>query len=191
MTQAQEVVYIDANVFAYRLLKDPNYDNFLNLSTSFFDDIDTGKYRGVTSTYTKIEYIGILKKVISYIRQSYITPIEEQIALDDFQQFVDGLEISLTDADALACDGLNSTLFHLTSETLRSTKPYFHKKATERRQWMNMGGADALQINLAMRSGANRFATFDRGFKGLNNPSIIPLIIQEEYASASRTHPTI
>jgi predicted nucleic acid-binding protein len=181
VTQVPEVVYIDTMVFAFRLLPNPNYGKSANQSTSFFDDLDAGRYRGITSTFTRIEYSGIVKRVVSYLKKREASPIEEQIALNDFQQFVDGLQIDLSDADTLAYHNLKSTLFYATAETLRTTKPFFHKEASERHQWKNIGGADALQINLAIRSGAKRFATFDRGFKGLNNPSITPLIIQEEY----------
>lgn len=37
---------------------------------------------------------------------------------------------------------------------MRTTRPYFHSEASERRKWKNVGGADALQVVLAIRSGA-------------------------------------
>ena len=183
MTQIQEVVYIDTMVFAYRLLPNPNYGNLASQSSSFFDDVDAGKYQGITSTFTITEYQGIVKRVISFLKKREINPSEERTALDDFQTFIGGLDINLNDADGLVYRGETSTLFYATGQTLSTTKPYFRSEAPERREWKNVGAADALQVVLATRSGARRFATFDRGFVGLNSPSITPLIIQEEYGS--------
>lgn len=59
-------------VFAYRLLANPNYGILKKQSMRFFDDIDNGSYLGTTSTFTEIEYIGIIKKVISYIREDLL-----------------------------------------------------------------------------------------------------------------------
>lgn len=69
MTQIQEVVYIDTMVFVYRLLPNPNYGNLASQSSSFFDDVDAGKYQGITSTFTIAEYQGIVKRVISFLKK--------------------------------------------------------------------------------------------------------------------------
>jgi predicted nucleic acid-binding protein len=175
------LVYIDTVVFIYRLLPDPDHVDFANLSMGFFDDVDGGKYQGTTSTFTKIEYIGAVKKLISFVNKRQLTTEEEQNAIDDFDELVDHLDIFVSDSDRLVYSTTKPPLFCDTSKIVKASNPYFHLRATERRQWMNIGGSDALSVSLAIRSGAKLFATFDRGFKGLRDTSITPLIIHEEY----------
>jgi len=180
------LVYIDVMAFVYRLIPNPKYKQmeYFQNTINFFEDIETGKYQGVISTFTEIEYRGLVKKIISHITRNKITPQQEELIMKDFEQFIMDLVIDVNDADLLTTDSLgNSNLFKSTSNIMEESDPYFHKQAKENDQWKNIGGADALALNLAIRCGAQRFATFDRGFKGVNNPSISPLIIQEEYAN--------
>jgi predicted nucleic acid-binding protein len=68
---SQQTVYIDTHVFAYVLLRDPQYKGMLaDKATRFFNDIQSGKYLGIISTFTETEYRSVVKKVISSLRQS-------------------------------------------------------------------------------------------------------------------------
>jgi hypothetical protein len=99
--------------------------------------------------------------------------------VDDFTQFTQRLGIGLSDSDLIAIDDSSSVgIFKIADVTMQSSIPFYYSK---RDQWKIIGGADAILINLAIRSGANMFATFDRGFKGLQNTNILPLIIPEVY----------
>jgi hypothetical protein len=118
-------------VFAYRLLANPNYGILKKQSMSFFDDIDDGIYVGITSTFTEIEYIGIIKKVISYLKKRPLTPKEEQDALDDFQDLINGLGIHLRSADELSSeDNIKSTNVFRDRQNNKNDKPIFSKRRT-------------------------------------------------------------
>jgi hypothetical protein len=162
------------------LLRDPKYQGMLlNKATSFFNDIQSGKYLGIISKFTETEYRSVVKKVISSLNSQSITSIEEKTALDDFEQFTQRLGIGLTNSDLIAIeDSSNIGIFEIADVTMQSSIPFYHSK---RKEWKIIGGADAILINLAIRSGATMFATFDRGFKGLQNTNISPLIIPEVY----------
>jgi predicted nucleic acid-binding protein len=174
------LVYIDASVFGYRLLPhDNNKLRSIQKSKGFFEDIEKTKYNGIISTVTELEYIGMVKRLISKQRKRQITDQEEQTALNDFELFTEQLGIGLTDSDDLAVDLFGiSNIFSNSKTIIKRSHPYFHQQAGT---WKNIGGTDALTISLAIRSNAQYFATFDRGFKGLNNLSITPLIIPDRY----------
>ena len=91
---SQDLVYIDVQVFAYRLIPNPTYGQKLfEQSRKFFEDISHGVFQGITSTFTETEYRGVVKRVLSNVRNHQITPLEEQVAMDEFNGFLSQLGI--------------------------------------------------------------------------------------------------
>jgi hypothetical protein len=151
------LVYIDVMVFAYRLLPNPKYKQmgWLQQTINFFEDIEKAKYQGIISTFTQIEYRGLVKKIISNINHDKITPEQEEVIMKDFDQFVMDLAIDVNDADHLTTDSLgNLNLFKVTFRIMEESCAYFHKKSKDNDQWKNIGGADALTSSLAIHSAA-------------------------------------
>jgi len=174
-------VYIDTHVLAYRLLTSYNA-GLQSKSVKFFKDIETGKYRGIVSTLTRLEYRGVVKKVLSNYCNRAISAYEEQVALDDFDEFLENMGIGLVDADLLSRDssGMISDIIQKSEDILIPASPIYNPRAMKC-PWTAMGGADALITNLAIRCDADYLATFDRGFKGLNSPYISTIIVPEVY----------
>ena len=87
-------------------------------------------------------------------------------------------KLDLSDADFMAYNNnINRyDIFSEVDQTIQNNvEPYYHDK------WRVIGGADAILLNLALRSGANMIATFDMGFKGLKHPFIQALVIPDIY----------
>jgi hypothetical protein len=49
-------------------------------------------------------------------------------------------------------------------------------------QWKMIKSVDSLAITIAIRTGADLFATFDEGFRGLKSSHIIPFIVSDMYS---------
>lgn len=183
MISTPNLVYIDTHVFAYRLLSyaysnKPKISNMIIQAGKFFQDIQNGKYQAIISTFTETEYRSVVKKVISKYMKRSITPQEEIEAINDFHVFNTTMEIGLSDSDIIAYNNdINRyDIFSEVEQTIQNNvEPYYHD------EWRVIGGADAILLNLALRSGANMIATFDIGFKGLRHPSIQVLIISDIY----------
>jgi hypothetical protein len=174
------LVYIDTSVFGFRLLPhDTEKLHSVQKSKGFFEDIETGKYSGIISTITELEYTGMAKRLISRQRKNRITPGEEQIVMDDFKQFTEQLGIGVANSDELAVElSGNSNLFCKSKAIIKRSYPWFHQQAG---LWKNIGGTDALTVRFAILLNAQYFATFDRGFNGLNDSLITPLVISDIY----------
>lgn len=173
------LVYIDTNVFALVLLPHPHtQDPLIEQADRFILDIEDGKYRGITSTLTEIEYRGTAKRRISENNRSQISPKEEIGAMNHLHQFIRELGIGLVDADTIAPDMSGQLrIFMNAGNTVRLSNPV----RIGDNQWKMIRSVDALMVNIAVRIGANLFATCDRGFRGLDDQSIVPLIVSEVY----------
>jgi predicted nucleic acid-binding protein len=186
VTTTSPLVYIDTHVFAYHLL--PNGDaQLVRQAESFFNDIESGTYRGITSTFTSIDYRIVLKKVrarrkgqsnLGSRQQSALSQLEDAV-MKDFDKFLLSMGIGLIDADT-ASVGISGKpdIFRSLDGIITPSNPYQHNKAPD---WRMISASDAILVFLALRGKATRIATFDLGFKGLNNSSIIPLFVQEVY----------
>ena len=183
MTSIPNLVYIDTHVFAYQLLSysysmTAKIQKMIITTGKFFQDIQNGKYQAIISTFTETEYRSVVKKVISCYMKRPITPQEENIAMNDFRAFNQSMGIGLTNSDVIAYNNnINQIdIFSTTDYTIQNNvNPYLDDK------WKVIGGADAILLNMALRSGANMIATFDMGFKGVKHPSIQALIIPDIY----------
>lgn len=175
-----QLVYIDASVLGYALLPHPSKNqSCVTKARAFFNDINIGKYLGIISTITELEFLGVAKRLITKAVNRPITKQEEQTAMNDLKQYTQQLGIGLDDSDVLSIDNLgNPNLVSGATIVIERSVPYFYQKRFE---WKQMGGTDALTVNLAIRLNAQLLATFDRGFYGLRSSSIRPLIVQDAY----------
>lgn len=173
------LVYIDTNVFAILLLPHPStQDPFIEKANNFIHDIEDEKYRGITSTLMEIEYRGTAKRRISEDKRGQISLQEEISAMDNLDRFIQELGVGLVDADTVASDVSGQLrIFRNAGHTVRMANPI----RISDNQWKMIRSVDALMANMAIKIGAKLFATLDKGFKGLNEPSITPLIISEAY----------
>lgn len=173
-----QLVYIDTNVFAIILLPHPlSQDAYIKQANEFMGDIENGKYTGITSTLTEMEYRGVAKRRISDKKKGEISHLEEEFSMGDFNRLIYEMGIGLIDADIIAPDISGELkLFRNSDNTIQKSRPV-HVNG----QWKMIRSMDALMVNLAIRARANLFATFDRGFRGLGDSSITPLIISEAY----------
>ncbi len=177
-------VCVDANVFAYRLISYPGYSARLySQSNRFFQDIIAGKYEGITSNFTELEYRGLIKRVLSHMKNNQNVVVEESTAMNDFFTFINQIGIGFKDSDKLSINTLQQA--HLIGSSINvigQTVAIYHPVSKPHQNpWKSVGGADALMVNLAIRAGANFLATFDRAFAGLNNPSLKTIIVPDVY----------
>lgn len=181
MSKSPPLVYIDASVFAYRLLLGQNSDMKAK-SISFFQDIQRGTYLGIISTFTIMEYRGLAKKAISTAKKVQVAQSEEDSAMKDFGDFVDLMGIGKEDSDLQAT---NQTLIPSRSDLFSSAEPIIIDSTpfynTAPKKWRDVGAADALMTIFAERCGASFIITCDFGFKGLVHPTITPILLQEVY----------
>jgi predicted nucleic acid-binding protein len=100
-----QLIYIDANVFGYLLLPHPQTnDPYVKQANNFILDIENGKYTGITSTLTEVEYMDVAKKLISKKNNNQISLHEEQIAMNNLIRFIQRLGIGLVDADQITSE---------------------------------------------------------------------------------------
>jgi predicted nucleic acid-binding protein len=180
LSSQQQLVYIDTNVFAILLLTHPNsQDPCVKQATNFIQDIVNGKYIGITSTLTtEIEFRAVAKRKISEKKERQVSIQEEQTAMQNLNNFIATRGIGLVNADVIAPDAYGRLrIFAAAGDTVRMSKPIPANKG----KWKMIRSVDCLMINIAIRIGAELFATFDGGFREWINPRITPLIISDVY----------
>jgi predicted nucleic acid-binding protein len=100
---SRQLVYVDTNIFAILLLPHPqSKDQYVKQAKKFIEDIEGGKYTGITSTLTEMEYRGVAKRIISEKKKGQVSLQEEESAMDDFSHFIHQLGMGLIDADIIA-----------------------------------------------------------------------------------------
>jgi hypothetical protein len=92
------------------------------------EDIETGKYNGIISTITEIEYIGVAKRLFSRQRKNRITLTEEQVVMNDFKQFIEKLGVAIANSDDLVRLSGNSKLFCNSKTIIERSYPWFHQQ---------------------------------------------------------------
>jgi len=181
------LVYIDTMLFVYELIKNPNRsDNVANLASKankFFQDIVNGIYEGVTTTFTELEYKGVVKRALSNISKSSLTKNQELDAASAFRSFIRQTGIMLMDADILSIASVGRVdLFSSTYPIIDKSNPHYDPHGpTDSNPWRSIGGSDGITVNLAIRTNAKFIATSDEAFRQLNNSSLQPLLIQDSY----------
>ena len=165
-------------LFVYYMFYDHRTRVF-NKSYSFFKDIEDGKYIGIISSFSIMEYIGVAKGFFSRKMGRKITLPETDELRTSIIEFIESMGIITYDSDDLTVDPISHscTLFSdcysfiLIAETVLG--------ATDRK-WHYLNGADALHTVFAIRSNSTHLATFDDDFKGIEN-NIKLVMINEVY----------
>jgi predicted nucleic acid-binding protein len=173
------LVYVDTNIFTAYLISNPQ-SRFEQSEQAerFFNDIQQGKYSGITSTITQLEFLGNAKRIISQLRKKPIQPFEETISMSTFDSFLDQVGIGFVDVDILLYDP-PLRIFSNCLRIVRGADPVSLRPFSN--DWKMIKSVDSISLHVAIQCKAKLFATFDRGFSGLRNQPILPFIISEQY----------
>jgi predicted nucleic acid-binding protein len=176
MSSTLEKVYIDTMVFLNQLFNKTH--RLHSNSERFFHDIENQKYIGITSSFTRSEYLAVIKQELAC--QLNTVPSREEVdkALEIFDGFLEEMGIEYFDSDELVSFALNKDekFFVYCYDQILSSRPIKGKD----NKWRMLNGADSLVLLFAEACNANRIATNDDGFKGTNS-YVIPLIPREVY----------
>ena len=164
--------YIDTMVFIYHFKS----HGLTSKADRFFHDIENGKYAGVTTSFTITEYLGVMRKALTEVRDRPITSTDVSRLRKEIEKFISDMGIIYFDADALASP-IYGKLFSSTENIVENAKPF---KSFRNNRWYLVNGADALHVSLALRTGADLYATFDDDFRGIDH-WIKPLMLFEAY----------
>lgn len=173
--------YIDTMLFVYQLATSRT-DRRNKLSSQFFKEVEGGSYEGVITTFTYAEYLAVMKETLSKRLGAQLSHTQIETLKNEFESFVDKQGIEVLDADDLSSGVGRCEIFGWSSQVVERTGTV---QGADRR-WRTVGGADAIHVVLANRAGAELLATFDEGFKVVNELanlgwSLKPLIIPEVY----------
>lgn len=173
-----DTIYIDVMLFIYYFLY-PSTSDLSRKSRNFFHDIENGRYVGIVSTFSVMEFIGVIKAIISDSLKRKISDNETQSMKKVILDFIYSMGIILYDSDSLTIPqgSTSCSLFSECENLIEAAKPTlgaFDKK------WHSLKGADSLHVLFALRVNAQRFATFDDDFRGIDD-KIKVLMIREEY----------
>lgn len=169
-----ERVYVDTMVFVYHLW---SRKPFLAAKTKlFFEDVDKGKYKAVTSTFTKTEFVGVLKLILSEAFGK--TPTDQQLdeATNKLDEFLAKVGFEIFNSDDLVGTGFTPVFTDCHDVAAKADSTL----GTHDNKWRSVGGCDALITVLAERSQTQWIATFDQGYKGIKR-NVKPMILQEVY----------
>jgi len=164
--------YIDTMVFIYHFMR----HRLTPKANNFFKDIENGKYAGVTTSFTIAEYVGVMRKALTAVRNRPSTSTDVSKLRKEIEEFISNMGIIYFDADTLISP-VYGKLFSSTENIVENAK---HFKNPRSNKWYLVNGADALHVTLAVRAGADLYATFDDDFRGVDN-WIKPLMLFEVY----------
>jgi len=173
-------VYVDTMVFIYHL--GPRH-YLSDKAEKFFVEVERGKYQAVATTFTVAEYLAVMKEILA--GQLRATPAQSHIdkLKIEIENFIGQMGIELLDADDLAETPLGrSDVFRPSFQVVEGVPVTLGRD----REWRGVGGADAISVVLADRAGAELFATFDEGFRGLDalknfGYELQPLVLTDVY----------
>lgn len=141
-------------------------------------DIETGHLAGTITTWTRSEYLGVMRKLLAKTYNRNPTAAEMQTAENNFDSLITRLGLELQDADVLIGQGGQTRLFAESDSLLRNSSASRKRSSGE---WTTIGGADSIHGVLARRAGAQELATFDEGFRGANFSGVTTFIVGDRY----------
>ena len=143
-----------------------------NKVTLFFQDVENQRYVGVTSTFTKSEYLGVARQILAGRNNQDPNASDMGRVENRFDAFVTRLGIEMRNADSLSDSQLFLNCYNIikNSNAVRGSDNH----------WRVIGGADSILLYLAEKTNSDMIATNDDGFKG-SNSSVTPLMIREVY----------
>jgi len=123
-----------------------------------------------------------MKEVLSGKHLASLSSEQIDRLRNEFEGFVDKEGIEVLDADDLSSSLGRSEIFGWSSPVVEKTSTVESRDG----RWRGINGADALHVVLAHRAGAEFYATFDEGFKAINDLAALgwalkPLIVSEVY----------
>jgi|SRR5215831_504499 len=169
MVAEHKRVYIDTMIFIKHLFNatHPLHSKIEN----FFNDISNQMYKGITSSFTRSEYLAVIKEILATKTCDIPSQTEITQALEIFDKFIDKMGIEVFDSDDLARS--HGMLFSECHKRIEIASPI---KGNNTR-WRILGDADSIILLLAERCNSNMLATNDDGFKGMIS-HVTPLIVK-------------
>jgi predicted nucleic acid-binding protein len=164
--------YIDTMVFIYHFMK----HGLSSKASKFFKDIEKGKYAGVTTSFTITEYLGVMRKALTEARNKPPTSTDISKLRKEIEEFISDMGIIYFDADTFVSP-IYGRLFSATENVVENARPFRNPRTN---RWFLVNGADAMHVTLAVRAGADLYATFDDDFRGVDS-WIKPLMLFEVY----------
>lgn len=171
MSQQTQKIFIDTNIFLYHLFDKSS--SYAQKSAKFFKEIENSVFIGATSSFTRSEFLAVVKRKLCEKNGTIPTPYIINSVLKMFDDFIDNMGIEYFESDELA--NSDGKLFEETHKQVESSKPI-----QVRSNWRALGAADCLLIAFAERSNSNKIMTNDIGFKGISS-SVQPMILMETY----------
>lgn len=168
-------VYIDTMVFVYFLTLTGGF--LYSRATRFMQAMQNQKFIGVISTFTMTEFAGVMKEILAEGFKRPPTQQEMEKSIKQLDTVIDSYGITLYDADQLAAIQ-SPAMFREADAIVVKTDPHL---GTRDKKWHSLGGADAINVDLAQRCGAQFIATFDQGFSCLKAATVKPLMIPEVF----------
>jgi hypothetical protein len=133
------------------------------------------KIVGITSSFTRTEYLAVVKELIAKRNRRVATNIEIDKAMTRFDQFMISMGIEYFDSDDIIT-GRNG-FFSSCYRHVQSANPVEGKD----KKWRGLGGADSIILLMAERCNSDLIATNDDGFSQVSS-QVKPLLIKDEYA---------
>jgi predicted nucleic acid-binding protein len=168
-------VYIDTMAFVYKLVNMKH--RLFPKANAFFSDIEQAKYAGVISTFEIAEFQSAVKSLLSEAMDAEVSQNDVEKEMSRLNEFLNEMGIMLYDADVVL-DSRPLVAFYRGEQLIGAARPI---KGVWDQKWHTIGGADALHLTIAEAVGAESFATFDQGFKGVSGTHVRMLILSEEY----------
>jgi predicted nucleic acid-binding protein len=171
MTAPQQRLYIDTSVFIW-YLHSGKTDGY-SKAEKFLEDIASGKYRGVTSNFVRLEYRGFLKEAKATGTGHNASNKELDLLLDELDRLIEDYGIEEVSADYL----LNQSQSWIDDcvEIITQCQP-----VRVGDDWVTMKGADSIHAAIASLAGTQQLATLDNDFRSLAG-GITPLILWDVY----------
>lgn len=164
-------VYIDTNIFIYHLFNQGT--TLSSKARRFFYKIQDGTFRGVTTTFTRSEYLAVIKEEIATQSGSPAPLSRLQTAMQTLDNFMKNMGIEVFESDDLV--NQDGKFFSEAHSKVEASTP-----ARISGKWKSLNGADSLILTFAERANCAKIATNDAGFKNTNS-RIVGHILQEEY----------
>ncbi len=159
-------------IFIYQLFNKTN--PYHAKSASFFKQIEDEKMIGVTSSFTRSEYLEVIKTELAKASDSIPSSIDIQSSLDNFDDFITHMGIELFDSDDLT--NSDARLFRECHARIENAIPFKGKD----NKWRMLNGADSLLLVFAEKTGCQEIASNDDGFR-TSKSKVKPHILRDLY----------
>ncbi len=140
----------------------------------FFTDIEQQKFKGITSSFVKTEFLSVMKRLLAEQEKKLPDKSSIEFVWKKFNQFLNEMGIEEFDADDLA--NQDGRIF-VDSQRLVEDSTIVQGKDGK---WRTLNGADSLHVLLAERSNADKLMTNDEGFR-TSKSAVQVIFLKDEY----------